>query len=401
MPSPSVGAAYVGGGRRQLSSASSPSKITGVERCLVPQRPDRSCPCGHRDKYGGRVNLLGRYRGTGADLPWQDPRRSHPGVAMEGYFWRVTDVAAGRALIALVGVNQGPDGPWATVGLATSDGFLRTAALPGAQAAPGGLGARGGHGADGWAIEGTAHHLRVDLGADAQVDLRIEPLHRWPRLLGGSSVFHTVPRLNQYWHPWLLGGRVTGTAVVGGQAWTVDGAQAYGEKNWGAEGFPDAWWWGQAHGFAEAGACVAFAGGQVHARPLGMPLRTEVTALVVRLPTGRVLRLGDPVVTPVAAEVSDDSWRLRGVDRVTGWQVEVDATSPLRDAHVLPVPLPSQARNTPGALEHLAGTLEVRVARRGRPVWRGTSYLAGLEHGGLARAEAELARRGGRPEPAG
>ncbi|WP_122262889.1 tocopherol cyclase family protein [Ornithinimicrobium cerasi] len=346
--------------------------------------------------------LLARYRGTGADLPWQDPRRSHPGVAMEGYFWRVTDVRAGRTLIVLVGVNRGPDGPWATIGLATSGGLLCTTALPGAEAAPHGLGARGGAVGAGWVVEGTAHRLRVDLGTDARVDLRLEPLHPWPPgRLGGSSVFHAVPRLNQYWHPWLLGGRATGTAVLGRETWTLDDAQVYGEKNWGPEGFPDAWWWGQAHGFAERGACLAFAGGQVHATPLGMPLRTEVTALVVRLPSGRVLRLGDPVVTPVAAQVDDASWRLRGVDRLAGWQVEVDAASPLSDAHVLPVPLPSQGRNTPGALEHLAGTLEVRVARRGREVWRGTSYLAGLEHGGLARAEAELARRGGRPEPGG
>ncbi|GAA5160604.1 hypothetical protein [Ornithinimicrobium tianjinense] len=79
--------------------------------------------------------------------------------------------------------------------------------------------------------------------------------------------------------------------------------------------------------------------------------------------------------------------------------MEVDGRAPLSAAHVLPVPLPSQGRNTPGALEHLAGRLEVRVARRGRAVWSGTSYLAGLEHGGLARAAAELGRRGGDPTP--
>lgn len=353
------------------------------------------------------MELLRRYRATGADLPLQDPRRSHPGVAMEGYFWRVTDAARGRTLFVLVGVNRGPSGPWATLGLGTSTGFLRTAALPGAQAAPHGLGARGGLLDDGtadarapaWAVEGTAHRLTVDLGPDARVDLRLEPSAPWPRrLLGGSSIFQAVPRLNQYWHPWLLGGRASGTAVAGDQTWQLDGAQVYGEKNWGAEGFPDAWWWGQAHGFADPGACVAFAGGQVHARPLGMPLRTEVTALVVRLPGGRVLRLGDPGLTPVEARVDDETWRLRGVDRVTGWRVEVDASAPLEAAHVLPVPLPSQGRNTPGALEHAAGTLHVSVARRGRETWRGTSYLAGLEHGGLARAETELAARGGRAE---
>lgn len=348
------------------------------------------------------MDLLSGYRGTGADLPFQDPRRSHPGVAMEGYFWRVTDPGSGRVLIALIGVNQGPSGPWTTVGLASSDGFLRTAAVPGAWAARDRLGA----GVE-WqaaSFDGGEHHLRVSLGPDAQVDLSLDPLSPWPRrALGGSSVFQTVPRLNQYWHPWLLAGRATGSVRLGGAEWVLDGAHVYGEKNWGAEGFPDSWWWGQAHGFAEPGATVAFVGGQVHARPLGIPLRTEVTALVVRLPGGRVLRLGDPGLTPVTATVDEDRWHLAGVDRVTGWRVEVEATSPVASAHVLPVPLPSQHRNTPGALEHLTGTLSVAVTRRGRagPVWAGKSSLAGLEHGGLARAEAELARRGGDPAPPG
>ena len=37
------------------------------------------------------------------------------------------------------------------------------------------------------------------------------------------------------------------------------------------------WWWGQAQGFAEQDACVAFAGGEVSTGPF----RTKVTALVV------------------------------------------------------------------------------------------------------------------------
>jgi hypothetical protein len=213
-------------------------------------------------------------------------------------------------------------------------------------------------------------------------------------------VFQVVPRLNQYWHPWLLGGRASGTVRLGTSTWRLDGAQVYAEKNWGAEGFPDHWWWGQAHGFAEPGACVAFAGGQVRARPLGMPLRAEVTALVVRLPDGRVLRLGDPGTAPVRARTSEDRWELSGRHRARGWRVEVTGSAPVGRAHVLPVPLPSQGRNTAGALEHLTGTLHVEVRRRGRVVWDGTSSLAGLEHGGLRRAEAELARRGGDPEPA-
>lgn len=331
------------------------------------------------------MGVLTWYRSTGADLPFQSPFRSHPGVAMEGYFWRITDVENGRALIALNGVNQGPNGPWATLGFAAEPGgFLRVAAHPAASADRTGVGARAGD-----AFDGDARRLRVNLGNDAQLNVTISDPLPWPhRAFGGSSVFQAVPALNQYWHPWLLGGRVNGTATVGAEIWQLRDAQIYAEKNWGREGFPDAWWWGQAQGFAERDACVAFAGGQVHSGPI----RTEVTGLVVRLPGGRVFRLGNPGVSPVRAEVDDERWMLHG--RGYGWTIDVTATAPRAASHVLPVPLPSQERNTAGALEHLAGALEVTVRRRGRLVWSGRSELAGLEHGGLERARAELARRG-------
>ena len=342
--------------------------------------------------HGDGVNLLRAYRSTGADLPFGDPRAAHgtatSGVAMEGYFYRVTDPRTGRVVIALLGVNRGPDGPWATVGLATADATgrstLRTAALPSAWADPDRLGARSGR-----AFVGHARGVDVDLGEGARLHVEIDRADEWPRRsFGGSSVFQCVPALNQYWHPWLLGGRARGWVEAGDERWEFDGAQVYGEKNWGGEGFPDSWWWGQAQAFDDPGVCVAFAGGQIHSGPL----RTEVTALVVRLPDGRVVRLGDPVVSPVRAEVSDDEWRLSG--RGFGWRIDVLGRSPLERAHVLPVPLPSEGRNTAGALEHLAGELDVTVRRRGRVVWSGRSTLAALEHGGLDRAEAELRRRG-------
>lgn len=93
------------------------------------------------------------------------------------------------------------------------------------------------------------------------------------------------------------------------------------------------------------------------------------------------------------AEVSDAHWRLRG--RSLRWEVEVDAHAEPSAALVLPVPLVEERRGTPGALEHLAGQLSVTVRRDGREVWSGETELAGLEHGGLARAEAEAARRDG------
>src|SRR5690625_306471 len=337
-----------------------------------------------------------RYRATGADLPFGDPLRAH-GVAMEGYFMRVTDRQRNRVVIALIGVNRGPDGHWATLGLASDEkpssssdpsarprSTLRLAEAPDGWADPDRIGARAGD-----QFEYRADGVRVDMGDGARLHLDVHDPVRWPhRAVGGSSIFQSVPALNQYWHPWLLGGRARGWAELEGERWEFDGAEVYGEKNWGAEGFPDSWWWGQAQAFSEPGTCVAFAGGQIHSGPL----RTEVTAVVVRLPDGKVIRLGNPVVSPVRAEVSDERWEFEG--RGYGWQVRIRGHSPLDRAHVLPVPLPSQKRNSAGSIEHLAGELEVEVRRHGKPVWSDRRPLAALEHGGLGRAEAELRRRG-------
>lgn len=309
---------------------------------------------------------------------------------MEGYFWRLTDPATGRVIIALCGVNQGPSGPWATVGYAAwPNGFIRTDALDGAWADPDGLGVEGGEGA----FEGNRRRLRVNLGPDARLDVRFSDLTPWPHhAVGGSSIFQMVPALNQYWHPWLLGGKASGTAIVGDETWEFTNAQVYAEKNWGREGFPESWWWGQAQGFAEPDACVAFAGGKIHSGRL----HTEVTGLVVKLPGGRVFRLGNPVISPVDTRTGDERWQLSG--RGYGWQVEIHATAPLDQAFILPVPLPSEHRNTAGDLEHLAGELNIEVRRFGRQVWSGRTTLAALEHGSLDRAQQELTRRGLGPE---
>lgn len=333
------------------------------------------------------MDLIALYRSTGADLPWGDRLRSHPGVRMEGYFWRFTAPGDdGRVLIALCGVNQADDGNWSTLGLAAHpNGFLRAIEHPEGRADPDRLGAYAGA-----AFGGTPESLRMDLGEDARLDVRIADPVPWSRpAFGGSSYFGSVPALNQYWHPWLLGGRASGSARLGEDAWELEGWQVYAEKNWGRGGFPDAWWWGQAQGFTEGDSCVAFAGGEIKSGPL----RTEVTAVVVRLPDGRLIRLGNPGSSPVEARVTDERWTLRG--RSLRWRVEIDGTAPRGDSHVLPVPLPRERRNVAGALEHLGGTMRVVVRERGRGVvWRGESRTAALEHGGLERAAAEAERRG-------
>lgn len=330
------------------------------------------------------TRLLDGYRATGADLPFGDLLPAH-GVAMEGYFWRFTDPDTDRVLIALIGVNRDGTDTWATLGLAAHPhGFLHTRAHPQGWASPSELGATAGA-----AFEATADRVQVNLATDAQLDVTVAFPLRWPRRrFGGSSMFQTVPGLNQYWHPWLLGGSARGSAVVGTETWQLDGWSVYGEKNWGRGGFPDAWWWGQAQGFAEPSACVAFAGGQVTAGPL----HTTVTALVVLLPGGRLLRWGNPVSSPVRAQVSDERWILTG--RSVGWTVEVEGWGSLDSAHVLPVPLPAERRHVPGAIEHLGAHMRVSVRRWGRPVWSGESRVAALEHGGIERARAEVLRRG-------
>ena len=306
---------------------------------------------------------------------------------MEGYFWRFTAPRDdGRVLIALCGVNRSDDGYWSTLGLGSHpNGFLVAVEHPEGKADPEALGVSAGE-----AFEGSTDRLTVALGSDAALDAVIESPVGWSRRsLGGSSIFQSVPALNQYWHPWLLGGSAHGVARLGGEVWEIDGWHVYAEKNWGRGGFPDSWWWGQAQGFEDETACVAFAGGEIKSGGIS----TEVTALVVRLPDGRLIRLGNPGLSPVVAEVTDETWSLRG--RSPRWRIELEGRSPLGESHLLPVPLPRERRNVAGALEHLGGEMQVTVRERGRGVvWQGRSSVAALEHGGLDRAAAEAERRG-------
>jgi hypothetical protein len=327
---------------------------------------------------------MSAYRATGADPPFGDPRRAHDGVAMEGYFWRFSHAATGRVVVALCGVNRAPDGHWATVALAGHPGaFLREAAVMTASADPRRLGATAGD-----VFAGDRHRVRVDLGADARLDVTLHDLHGWTRRpFGGVGAAHAIPGLSQYWHPHVLGGRVEGRATLGDDAIDLAGFDVYAEKNWGRGGFPERWWWGQAQGFDRPDVCVAFAGGELALGPVRRG-RMTASALVVRL-DDQLIRLGQPLLSPVRADVAAGRWHLRARGPV--WQVEVTATAADGAEHVLPVPLPEQRRNVGAARQHLAGRLEVEVRRRGRLVYAGASALAGLERGDLGRARAALA----------
>ena len=307
-----------------------------------------------------------RYRRTGADLPGGDPRPSH-GAEMEGYFWRVTDVARQRVIVALCGINRHPDGDWATVAIAAHPaGFVRSAVLDHACARSDRFHVSAGDGA----FVADERSVHVDLGDGAAVDLSLADTVGWPHRLGAGGIFSALPFLGQYWHPHVLGGRATGAATIGHETWTMDGADVYAEKNWGA-GFPEQWWWGQAQAFDRPDVCVAFGGGLLTAGPL----RAKVGGIVVRV-GDEVIRMSPPFAS-VRSTVQDDTWTILG--RTPTRRVHIVGHG-LVAPHVLPVPLPAQRRNIDTDFEHLAGHLELTVSGRGAS-FRGFSDLAGLEVG--------------------
>jgi hypothetical protein len=311
--------------------------------------------------------MLAAYRRTGADPPFGDPRGYH-GVGMEGHFWRITLPRTGAVVVAIVAISRDAAGrPWAMVSLAAHPGgTVRSATLPAATAAARGLALTAGD-----AVAADQRSLRIAVGDDAALDVTFSEPQLWPRrAFGALGPAQVIPGLSQYWHPWLLRARVSGVARIGDDELDLDGAVAYAEKNWGAGGMPPAWWWGQAHGFDRADVGVAFAGGRAG---IG-PLRATATALVAAV--GDDVRAVVRPLRPLRVEVDEGGWRLAG----GGLEVEAhaDGVAP----HLLPVPVPRERRRLDDwAPQHLTGTLRLRVRRRGRTVYEGTSHLAGLERG--------------------
>ncbi|MGH2917945.1 MAG: tocopherol cyclase family protein [Solirubrobacteraceae bacterium] len=319
--------------------------------------------------------MLSLYRRTGADLPFADPRGYH-GVAMEGYFWRITHVASGTVIVVLAGVNRDRRGAtWGTVGVAAHPGgFARSVAVAEASGARRGIGVWAGEG-EVTSLRAGADRLLVDLGDDARLDVRFREMVPWPRgAFGAIGPAQSIPALSQYWHPHVLGGRVSGSAHVQGRTIALDGATVYAEKNWGRGGFPPAWWWGQAHGFERDDVCVAFAGGRAG---LG---RAQVLA------TSLVARIGDDVVRavrpfhPMRIDVGAGGWCLRA--RTARHTIELVGHANGTPPHELPVPIARERRNLEGAAaQYLASDVRLVVRRGRRMLFSGTSVLAGLEHG--------------------
>lgn len=309
-----------------------------------------------------------RYRRAGADPPFQDPARDH-WAAFEGYYWRFVDAGRGRVVVALCGLSRGGGGRWALVALATHPGgVVRTAIVPHAAGDRRGFAVQAGD-----AVAASAQSVRFALGADALLEVEISASRPFPRrALGASGLAHLLPGLPQYWHPYLLGGRVRGFLTLGDERIPLDGSSVYAEKNWGAS-FPPRWWWGQADAFDGADACVAFAGGPVRVSRFGM----RPTLLVARLGE-RWLSLAPPFALAVA-EVGADGWRVTA--RSARYRIEIEGED-AGTGVTLPVPVAARREVEPRAHQALAGRLGIVVRRGRRTLMRGESRLAGLERHG-------------------
>ncbi|MEU2723758.1 tocopherol cyclase family protein [Streptomyces smyrnaeus] len=310
------------------------------------------------------------WRRTGADLPWGDPLPSHRSP-MEGYLWRFTDTARSRVLLVACGVNHRPGRPWGTVVVAASPlSLVRSTTLDGARAD-----------SDRFAVHATPaltfaqNRLRVCL-ADVNLEVSVLPPARRRTVLPAASVFSLVPGLNHYWHPYLFDGRVEGAARLGDEHWDLTGCQVYAEKSWG-RGFPPAWWWGQAHGFDRPDVRVAFAGGLLGRGRATVPVG------------GLVLGLGDrrielfPPAAIVRGGARADRWWLTAA----GPRYRVRLTGEGAGGPPLRLPIPTLIPHHLGFSEqHLAGEIRLEIDRAGRPLYAGTSRLAGLETGPAPRS---------------
>ena len=142
------------------------------------------------------TSLAVAYRRRGADPPFGDPGRDH-GAGMEGYYWRIVDVAQRRVLVVLCGVCRGPGGRWALVALAAHPGGLVRHAI--AQPAEGDPHRFGVTAAE--ILEGSLERLSLRLDEDHWIDATLAPTSGWPRRALGALGPHTS----------CLGWRSTGT----------------------------------------------------------------------------------------------------------------------------------------------------------------------------------------------
>jgi tocopherol cyclase len=311
-------------------------------------------------------NLLQRWRITGADLPWGDPRLSHR-AAMEGYLWRFTNPADASVVLVACGINYHPHQTWGSVVVATNrDETVRSASIDNAVADHShyALDARP-------YLDFRDNKLTVQVD-DAAMQVQLTPRQRQTRQALPFGLPSVIPGLNHYWFPHLFDANVFGTARIGERTWDLSGWQAYSEKSWG-KGFPPAWWWGQAHGFDRGDLTIAFAGGL-----LGRGKRTvRFNALVFNTGSGLVRLI--PPAAVVRGGVRNGAWAIEA--RSVRYRVRL--TGEAADSPTCRLPVPAlQPHHFNYTTHHLTGKMRLEIIRDGRLLYTGCSAVASLETGG-------------------
>ena len=350
--------------------------------------PPAACPAtGRTSSYGPPMSLLAAYRGDRRRPAVGRPAARAPGVRMEGYFWRFTDPASGRVLIALCGVNRARDGFWSTLGVARApDG------LPADGRASRGLGRPGGaRRARGRRVRRARRPAdgRPRRGRAASTCASATRCRGRGARSAGRASSRPCRRSTSTGIRGCSAAARSGSATVGGERWDLDGWQVYAEKNWGAGGFPEAWWWGQAQGFDDPGALRRVRGREDPLRPAAHRGDGRRRAAAGR-PAAAARRPGR--LADARAGHATSRGRCARAARAGRSRSRAPRRSAARTC--CRCRCRSSAATCPGAIEHLGGRMDVVVAERGREVWRGTSRLAALEHGGIERAVAEARRRG-------
>ena len=175
---------------------------------------------------------------------------------MEGWFWRVSDESSGRALIALCSVNRHPDGDWSTTAVAVHPGLtVRSAACCRTgrhtrSASPPATKPATSRSAPTGSTSNSMTWSRYGISRSGSA--------KRPEAFGGGGVFSAIPFLNQFWHPYYLGGRASGTVSYGAESWSFDDAKLYAERNW--DRVSAALVVGAAHDFGDADVSMAFSG---------------------------------------------------------------------------------------------------------------------------------------------
>lgn len=335
------------------------------------------CVSDYEDPYADYVS---------PDFNWPtfDPNRYHwDGITnpfYESWHYKIADPQSGRSFVFVYGVqNPGgrPDQPSGAFLYALRDdgeSLYSPRPLSAFDASVTGCDVKVGPG------RATETHITgsLDDGPDSiRWDLSIEVLAEWTETMG---VLKNIPALPVNWYVNALNARATGSVVWRGETFTLTGAPAYNDHDWGSV-YPESWVSVQANGFENDDDALAAAGGPVALGPIEPP-----AFMIVFKSGGRLYEYrSQDINTTFKIDASV----------VTG-RVEITATKGderlviVADAdpdELVPLLVPTVKGMTVGALQAFGGAFIVDRLVKQDGQWmlakRSASPIGSVEFGGL------------------